>query len=135
MRPVLIVSEPSGNSFNDNVDRHSVERVSMDTDRSSSYALLRAGRSARMEKSDVKDEFKNVPARLDELRLQKFKVENRYFIELRMIFVAPTALAHCDILGDTVKKLAIAGSGVPRHFVCRAVDDQPVATPGNSTWG
>jgi hypothetical protein len=135
VRPVLNVSEPSGTSFNDNEDRHSVERVSMDTARSFSYVLLRAGKNARMDKSDVKDAFKNVPARTDKLRLQGFKVENRYFIELRMIFGARTALAHYDILGNTEEKLAVADSGIPRHFVCRAVDDQPVATPGNSTWG
>ncbi len=135
MRPVLNVSEPNGNSFNDNVDRYSVERVSMDTARSFSYALLRAGKNARMDKSDVKDAFKNVPARIDELRLQGFKVENRFFVELRMIFGARTALAHYDVLGNTIEKLAIADSGIPRHFVCRAVDDQPVATPADSTWG
>ncbi len=135
MRPVLNVSEPDGSSFNDNVDRYSVERVSMDTARSFSYALLRAGKNARMDKSDVKDAFKNVPARIEELRLQGFKVENRFFVELRMIFGAKTALAHYDVLGNTIEKLAIAVSGIPRHFVCRAVDDQPVATPANSTWG
>jgi hypothetical protein len=58
VRPVLNVSEPSGNSFNENVDRQSVERVSMDTARSIRYALLRAGESARMDKSDVKDAYK-----------------------------------------------------------------------------
>jgi hypothetical protein len=26
-------------------------------------------------------------------------------------------------------------SGIPKHFVCRAVDDQPVATPSSSSWG
>ncbi len=46
MRPVLNVSEPSGNSFNENVDKQSVERVSMDTARSIRYALMRAGESA-----------------------------------------------------------------------------------------
>jgi hypothetical protein len=135
VRPLLNVSKPSGLSFNDNVDKHSVERVSMDTARSFSYELLRAGRNARMDKSDVKDVFKNMPARNDELWLQGFMVGNRYFIELRMIFGARTALAQYDILGNTVEKLAITDSGIPRHFVCRAVDDQPVATPGNSTWG
>ncbi len=61
-------------------------------------------------------------------------MENRYFAELRMIFGARTALAHY-ILGNTIEKLAIAESGIPRQFGGRAVDDQPVATPGNSTWG
>jgi hypothetical protein len=54
VRPVLNVSEPSGNSFNDNVDRHSVERVSLDTARSFIHSLLRASESARMDKSDVR---------------------------------------------------------------------------------
>jgi hypothetical protein len=86
VRPVLNVYEPSGLLFNDNVDKHSVERVVMDTAKSFSYKLLRAGKNARLDKTDVKDAFKNVPARTDELRLQGFMVEDRYFIELRMIF-------------------------------------------------
>ncbi len=135
MRPVLNVSEPCGNSFNDNVDKRRVEKVVMDTARSFSYKILRAGKFARLDKTDVKDAFKNVPARTDELSLQGFMVENRYFIELRMIFGARTALAHYDVLGNTIEKLAIAESGIPRHFVGRAVDDQPMATPANSTWG
>jgi hypothetical protein len=49
VRPVLNVSEPSDNSFNENVDRQSVEGVSMDTARSIRYALLRVGESARMD--------------------------------------------------------------------------------------
>jgi hypothetical protein len=131
----LNVSEPSGNSFNDNVDTKSVEKVFMDSARSFSNKILQAGKSARLDKTDVKDAFKNVPAKTEELRLQGFMVENRYFVELRMIFGARTALAHYDILGNTIEKLAIAESGIPRHFVGRAVDDQPVATLKNSTWG
>jgi hypothetical protein len=49
VRPVLNVSEPSGLSFNDNVDKLSVERVVMDTARSFSYKLLRAGKNARLD--------------------------------------------------------------------------------------
>jgi hypothetical protein len=96
VRPVLNVSEPSGSSFNDNVDKKRVERVVMDTARSFSYKILRAGKSARLDKFDVKDAFKNVPAKTEELRLQGFMVENRYFVELRMIFGARTALARAQ---------------------------------------
>jgi ribosomal protein L12E/L44/L45/RPP1/RPP2 len=46
-----------------------------------SYALLEAGKNAHIEKTDVKDVFRNVPANIDELRLQDFKVEDRFFIE------------------------------------------------------
>ena len=134
-RPVLNVSEPAGTSFNDNVDKHEVERVVMDTARSFSYALLEAGMGARMDKTDVKDAFKNVPARLEDLRLQGFKVFGKFFVELRMIFGASTALANYDVVGNTVEKLAIAESKIPRRFVKRAVDDQPTASPANKSWG
>jgi hypothetical protein len=107
----------------------------MDTARSFRYKLLQAGRYARLDKTDVKDAFKNVPAKTEELRLQGFMVKNRYFVELRMIFGARTALAHYDILGNTIEKLAIAESGIPRQLVCRAVDDQPVVTLASLTWG
>ncbi len=83
----------------------------------------------------MKDAFKNVPARIEDLRLQGFMVLDKYFVELRMIFGAKTALANYDVLGNTVEKLAMAESGIPRNCVLRAVDDQPVATPANSNIG
>jgi hypothetical protein len=129
------VSEAAGRSLNDKVDKLNVERVVMDTARSFSYKLLRAGKNARLDKTDVKDAFKNVPARIEDLNLQGFMVEDRYFIELRMIFGACTALAQYDVLGNTIESLAVAASGIPRQFISRAVDDQPVATPAGSTWG
>jgi hypothetical protein len=134
-RPVLNVSVPEENSFNDNVDIFEVERVHMDTAKTFSYTILRAGKGARLDKTDVKDAFKNVPARIEDLRLHGFKVLDRYFMELRMIFGARTALANYDVLGNTLEKLAIAESGIPRCFVLRAVDDQPVATPRKSDYG
>jgi hypothetical protein len=42
---------------------------------------------------------------------------------------------HCVILDNTVEKLTVAESGMPKHIVCRAVGGRPVTTPGNSTWG
>jgi hypothetical protein len=135
VRPVLNVSEPSGLSFSDNVDKLQVERVTMDNARTFSFTLLEAGKDARVDKTDVKNAFKNVPARIKDLNLQGFKLNDRFFIELRMIFGACKALANYDILGNTVEKLAIAESGIPRRFVRRAVDDQPTATPAGSSWG
>ncbi len=54
VRPVLNVSEPSGSSFNDNVDKLQVERVTMDNARTFSFTLLEAGKNARIDKTDVK---------------------------------------------------------------------------------
>jgi hypothetical protein len=135
VRPVLNVSEPNGKSFKDNVDKYQVERIVMGTARSFSYTLLEAGKNVRIDKTDVRNAFKNVPAKIEDLRLQGFMINNRFFIELRMIFSASTALANYDVLGNMIEKLAMVESGIPRRFVTRAVDDQPTATPANSSWG
>jgi hypothetical protein len=87
----------------------------MDTARSFGYGILRAGKFARLGKTDVKDAFKNMPAKTDELSLQGFMVENRYFMELRVIFGARTASAYYDVLGNTIEKLAIVESGIPKR--------------------
>jgi hypothetical protein len=42
-------------------------------------------------------------------------VENRYFMELRMIFGAHTALARYDVLGNPIEKTRHRGSGIPKH--------------------
>ncbi len=54
MRPVLNVSEPCFSSLDDNVDKRHVEKVVMDTARSFSYRILRAGKFARMDKRTQK---------------------------------------------------------------------------------
>ncbi len=56
-----------------------------------------------------------MPAKTDELILQGSMVEKRYFMELRVIFGARTALVHYDVLGNTIEKLAIVESGIPKH--------------------
>jgi hypothetical protein len=59
VRPVLNVSELSGLSFNDNVDKLQVERVTMDNARTFSFTLLEAGKNARIDKTDVKKCLQN----------------------------------------------------------------------------
>jgi hypothetical protein len=45
-----------------------------------------------------------------------------------------TALANYDAIGNTIEKLPLAKSRIPRKFVKRAVDDQSTATPASSGW-
>jgi hypothetical protein len=58
VRPILNVSKPKGDSMNDNIEEKDVEKVKMDTARSFSYTILRAGKGGRMYKTDVKDAYK-----------------------------------------------------------------------------
>ncbi len=57
-------------SFNDNVKLCDVEKVHMSSARQFGYALREAGGDATISKFDMKDAYKNIPAKLDELRLQ-----------------------------------------------------------------
>jgi hypothetical protein len=80
VRPVLNVSEPAGLSFNDNVDKLQVEKVTMDNAKTFSHTLLEAGKDARIDKTDVKNAFKNMPARIKDLNLQGFMLNGRFLL-------------------------------------------------------
>ncbi len=72
MRVCLNVSLPTGKSFNDNIDVHSLERVKMTSAKCFGYAILRAGKDATMLKLDKADAYKNVPCKISDLNRQGF---------------------------------------------------------------
>ncbi len=78
---------------------------------------------------DMADAYKNVPCPLNDLHLQGFSWLGKFFVELRQIFGATTAVANYDILGNTVLTLVKAETEVPNHFVHRQLDDVPVVVP------
>jgi hypothetical protein len=134
VRPIVNMSEPEGFSFNDNLEKEKIEKVSMTTAKNFSYKLIEAGPGCLMSKYDLKDAYKNIPARKEDWHLQGFKWLNRYFFETKMIFGGTPSVANFDILGSTLVELAVAQSGVPRHLVSRTLDDIPVISPAGSSW-
>jgi hypothetical protein len=128
------MSEPKGYSFNDNLIERNMEKVWMCTAKKFSYKLAEAGEGCLMSKFDLKDAYKNIPAKPKDWRLQGFSWLGRYFFETRMIFGASPSVANFDILGATLVELAVAESGVPRHLVSRALDDIPVLAPKGTNW-
>jgi hypothetical protein len=72
IRPILNVSSPEGESFNDNVDEFLCEKVQMATARNVSYMIMTAGKNCLLYKTDIKDAYKIVPAKIEDLRLQGF---------------------------------------------------------------
>jgi hypothetical protein len=59
-----------------------------------SYSIVEAGKNAKFCKFDQKDAYKNVPAKIEDLRLQGFECLGKYFVETRQIFGAKTAVAN-----------------------------------------
>ena len=134
VRPCLNVSSPSGKSFNDNIHEPSMEKVYMSSPQKFSYSVLEAGKNGLMTKFDMKDAYKNVPCRIEDLRLQGFEWCGKYFVELAQIFGAKSSVPNYDTLGNTTKVLAKAVCEIPRHLVHRQLDDVPTVAPATSGW-
>ena len=81
IRPVLNVSLPKYCSFNDNVDVFKLERVHISTARRFGFSVCEAGVGCKMSKFDLVDAYKNIPAKIFDLRLQGFCWLSKYFVE------------------------------------------------------
>ena len=132
VRPVLNVSLPKKCSFNSNVIKDKLEKVKMSSARKFSYSIIKSGRYAVMTKYDMVDAYKTVPAPLSDLRLQGFQWLTRYFVELRQIFGAKTAVSNFDILGNSILTLTKAICKIPSEMIHRTLDDVPFVAPANS---
>jgi hypothetical protein len=125
---------PKGQSFNDNINRHLVEKAEMATAHKFAYAVRDAGLGALMSKFDAKDAYKLIPAPVKDYPAQGFAWLGKFFIEKKQIFGASTAVANYDIFSNTVRSLALCNSPIPRCLVFRCLDDVPIVSPKNSNW-
>ena len=135
VRVILNLSVPDGASFNDNINDFQLEKVVMSTARQVGYTIVGCGRGARMWKYDLRDAYKNVPARHADFRLQGFRWLGLFFVETQLIFGARTSVAAFDRLGATLLILAIMMSGILFSYVHRTLDDAPIVTPADSPAG
>ena len=134
IRPVLNVSLPEELSFNSNINDFQLESVKMSSARRFGFSVCEAGCNAKMSKFDLVDAYKNVPAKIFDLRLQGFSWLGKYFVECRQIFGARTAVANFDIFGNTLLTLTCAGQVFPKKFIHRALDDVPFVAPAHKDW-
>jgi hypothetical protein len=111
-----------------------MEKIKMSSARLVGHTILEAGKNCTIAKTDIVDAYKNVPAQMKDLHLQGFKWENRFFIELRQIFGARSAVQNFDVVANTVKTLAAAGCNIPARFIHRQLDDTPVVSPASKNW-
>jgi len=132
IRPVINMSAPAGRSFNDNVQHSKLEKVYMATAQSFSYSLVEAGRFAVFSKFDLKDAYKNVPARMADWCLQAFRWLGRWFIELKEVFGAVTSVCNFDRVANTVTLLAAMKAAIPWRWIHRCLDDIVVVGPASS---
>jgi hypothetical protein len=77
-RICINVSQPEGRSFNDNIEKTELEKVKMSSARQFGHRVIEAGRNCIMAKPDIVDAYKNIPARLEDLRLQGIKCDMKH---------------------------------------------------------
>jgi len=106
VRPILNISLPKNCSFNDTVDEYELEKVKMCSAKSFSLTVLVTSKGAKMYKTDVRDTYKQVPARINDLKLQVFCFLEKHFCETRIAFEGKPSVSNYDIVGNTIFTLA-----------------------------
>ena len=132
IRLVMDLSRPAGSSYNENIQPNSSRKVSMSSPRQFSFSLLESGPGAIFSKHDWCDAYKNIPVKIEDLRLQGFTWLDKYFVELSLVFGSKNSVAAFDNLGELILNIACCKSNFPRHLTHRTLDDVPVVSPRKS---
>jgi hypothetical protein len=96
VRPVLDVSSPSGESYNSAVDEFETEKVKMSSARQFGQLILMCGEKTTLSKHDLVAAYKQVPCRVEDLRLQGFSwlenISSKHvrFSERKRVYVTTT---------------------------------------------
>jgi hypothetical protein len=123
VRPILNLSSPKGSSFNCNVKKLAVPKTYQSSARLFGQTLLKVGHGALMSKMDMRDAFKLVPARIQDLRLQGFSWLGAYFIDTQQIFGGSPSVANFDQVAETVLNIVLSETRIPARQVHRTLDD------------
>ena len=73
VRPIMNLSAPKGQSFNDAVDEFSLEKLKMSSPKLFSEMIKKCGEGAVIAKSDIKDAYKLIPNAVEQWRLYGFE--------------------------------------------------------------
>jgi hypothetical protein len=75
------------------------------------------------------DAYKNVLCKPEDFRLQGFSWLGKFFVKLKQVFGATTAVANLNVLGNIVLKITLLDCDIPSHLVHRQLDDVPAVAP------
>lgn len=128
-RPILNLSKPKGNNYNDAIVQAKMRKVTMSTSRQFAETLTNTGRGSIISKLDHVSAYKLVPVKKEQFYLQGFSWLGKIFIEVRLIFGAGSSVPNYDDLHQTVSDIVKIISQTDRQFLHRTLDDQVVVTP------
>ena len=127
-RPILNLSKPDGNSFNEAIIPQKLRKVSMSTSRHVAKAIHDMGKGAILSKMDHVSAYKLMPVKPSQFYLQGFRWLGKLFIEVRLIFGSISSVPNYDDLHQSFSDLVKARTGTDARFLFRCLDDQVVIT-------
>ena len=128
-RPILNLSKPEGNSFNEAIIPHKLRKVSMSTSRHVAKAISDMGTGAIISKMDHVSAYKLMPVKPSQFYLQGFRWLGKLFIEVRLIFGSISSVPNYDDLHQSFSDLVKTRTGTDPSFLYRCLDDQVVISP------
>jgi hypothetical protein len=79
--------------------------------------------------------YKNVLAKINDLRYQGFNWLGRYFVELKQIFGSAASVQNFDIVSNTLKCMCASSCNLPSRWIHCQLDDIPFVCAPNVPWG
>lgn len=127
-RPILNLSAPEGNSFNEAIIDNLMTKVVMSSPSLVAKKLYSIGKGAYLSKIDHQSAYKLVPTHFDHLFLQGFFWLQKYFLETSQIFGAKSAVPNYDRLHKGFSDIIKVKSETIDLYLERQLDDQIVMT-------
>ncbi len=125
-RPILNLSYPPGNSFNEAVEKDKLPKVTMSSHKKIAKTITDAKGMATLSKIDHQSAYKLIPAKHDQLFLQGFAWLGKVFVELRMVFGSIGAVPSYDNFHEAYAILVRVIAETPKSQEERTLDDMMI---------
>ena len=132
VRPIMNLSAPVGESFNEAVDTRDLFKLKMSSAKLFGDALLKMGRRAVMSKFDIQDAYKLIKNHPSQRQLFGFKWLGKYFLDTTLVFGSKAAPEKFDSLPETLVNITCQLASFPKAWVHRQLDDVPTVAPEGS---
>ena len=86
IRPILNLSAPKGQSFNEAIDPLKLDKLTMSSPKLFGYTVKLAGKNALMSKFDLVDAYKQIPTAMDQWSCFGFQWLGKFFFDTTTVF-------------------------------------------------
>jgi hypothetical protein len=132
VRPILNLSSPKNQSFNDAVKETAIAKLEMSSAKIFGEEIFRHGLGAVFAKYNIKDAYKLILGNPDQWQCYGFRWLGRYFYDTTTVFGSKSVPANFDALPETLANIVCTTQNLPKRMVHRKLDDVPVVSTRDS---